>query len=180
MRLYNKVVDAIVFVTLVLIIILLATFIVQIMGVIEFEKIELFCRESIVDNAIFYLLSFFVAAVTLKKTIDIQAIDSLARLRGLLNTDEKKEVHQVLIAESKTAEDLNVDQLDYIGIIELGAIMHRKGIIDDKELYNQFGYRVENIVKSSLYEKLQRDKLYYKDFFYIENVVNKMSSKNNK
>ena len=58
--------------------------------------------------------------------------------------------------------------------------MHRKGIIDDKELYNQFGYRVENIMKSSLREKLSRDMLYYKDYFYIEDVIKKYASKNNR
>lgn len=177
MRWYNKVIDAIVYITFTLLAILLIVFIIQIVNALYFNEAELFFNETIVDNAIFYLLSFFVAVVTLKKTIDIQTIDSLSKLRGLLNSDEKKKIHQELITETDPANELSVEQLDYIGIIELGAIMYRKGVIGDEELYNQFGYRVENIVKSSLYEKLQRDKSYYDDFFYIEKIINKISSK---
>lgn len=177
MRWYNKVVDTIVFITFILLIILLIVFIAQIVNSLYLNKFELFYKETSIDNAIFYLLSFFVAIVTLKKTIDIQTIDSLAKLRGLLNADGKKQIHKDLIAESDSTNELSVEQLDYIGIIELGAIMYRKGIIGDEELYNQFGYRVENIVKSSLYKKLQQDKSYYKDFFYIEKIIDRISSK---
>lgn len=126
-----------------------------------------------------FLFSFLVAAITLKKTIDIQTIDSLAKLRTMLNSNEKNEVHRRLIIESNNKDELSLDELDYIGTIELGAIMHRKGIISDGELYNQFGYRVENIVNSSLNVKISSDSQYYKDFLYIRDIIGKYSKKTN-
>lgn len=123
------------------------------------------------------VLSFLVAVITLKKTIDIQAIDSLAKLRTMLNSPEKKDINSRLIKEVSQVPELSIEELDYIGTIELGAIMHRKGIISDTELYNQFGYRVENICNSSLYEKITEDDSYYNDFKYIKDIVEKYSTK---
>lgn len=123
------------------------------------------------------LVPLLVAAITLKKTADIQTIDSLARLRVMLNSDNKVMIHKRLIEESGGGEKLSVDELDYIGLIELGAIMHRKGLISDHELYQQFGYRVENITKSSLFPKIKEDVGYYNDFFYIVKVVSTIKSK---
>lgn len=130
-----------------------------------------------IGQALCILAPLLVAAMTLKKTTDIQTVDSLARLRIMLNSDNKVLIHKRLIEESAGDEELSVDELDYIGLIELGAIMHRKGLISDQELYQQFGYRVENITKSSLFSKIKEDKGYYKDFFYIEKVVSNIKSK---
>lgn len=138
------------------------------------EGITVFISLPIV-KAIGLLLSFIVAVITLKKTIDIQTINSLAKLRELLNTKEKKEIHERLIKETHKTKEIGIEELDYIGTIELGAIMHRKGIISDSELYNQFGYRVENIFNSSLYAKISNDTRYYEDFIYIKNIVDKYS-----
>ena len=180
MKFSNKIIVGVLYVTIGLIVVLLVMLILQICNAISIARIQSFLSKTFIDNALAFLCPFLIATLTLKKTTDIQAVDSLARLRTMLNSDEKKKIHQNLIKNAQEEDELGVEQLYYFGILELGAIMHRKGIIDDKELYNQFGYRIENIVKSSLYEKLQRDELYYKDFFYIEKVINKVSSKNNK
>lgn len=128
-------------------------------------------------NALCILLPLLVAAIVLKKTYDIQTIDSLVKLRTMLSSEKKAAIHKELIKERLGDNELDVEVLDYIGTIELGAIMHRKGLISDQELYNQFGYRVENIVNSSLFAKIEDDKLYYKDFFYIKDVVEKIGNK---
>lgn len=134
-------------------------------------------REYSTGQALCILAPLFVAAMTLKKTTDIQTIESLARLRIMLNSDNKVMIHKRLIEESGGDEKLSVDELDYIGLIELGAIMHRKGLISDQELYQQFGYRVENITKSSMLSKIKQDDRYYDDFFYIEKVIADINSK---
>ena len=95
----------------------------------------------------------------------------------MLNSPEKKDINSRLIKEVSQIPELSIEELDYIGTIELGAIMHRKGIISDTELYNQFGYRVENICNSSLYEKINEDDSYYNDFKYIKDIVEKYSTK---
>lgn len=177
MKFSNKIIEGVLYATIGLIAVLLVMLFLQIFNAISITRIQSFLSETFIDNALAFLFPFLIATITLKKTTDIQAVDSLARLRTMLNSDEKKKIHQDLIEKAKEEDELSVEQLDYIGIIELGAIMHRKGIIDDKELYNQFGYRVENIMKSSLHEKLSRDTSYYKDYFYIEDVIKKYASK---
>lgn len=177
MKFSNKIIEGVLYATIGLIAVLLVMLFLQIFNAISIVRIQSFLSETFIDNALAFLFPFLIATITLKKTTDIQAVDSLARLRTMLNSDEKKKIHQDLIEKAREEDELSVEQLDYIGIIELGAIMHRKGIIDDKELYNQFGYRVENIMKSSLHEKLSRDMLYYKDYFYIEDVIKKYASK---
>ncbi len=175
--LINKFVSFIVWATMIAIIGLFIILAYQIVSTIKWDCICTICEKSSVDNLLGILVPFFIAAVTLKKAIDIQTVDSLARLRTMLNAEKKAAIHKELIKEKHGDNELDVEVLDYIGTIELGAIMHRKGLISDQELYNQFGYRVENIVNSSLFAKIEDDKLYYKDFFYIKDVVEKIGNK---
>lgn len=106
-------------------------------------------------------LTILLASLQLKRQSDTQAINALAELRSQLNSKEKKVIHLFLmekddrepcieiINKSNTEIDLtNADLFDYLGTIELGAIMLKRGVIDFDEFYNQFGYRVENIKKS--------------------------------
>ena len=62
--------------------------------------------------------------------------------------------------------------MDYIGVIELGAIMLKKGIISFEEFYNQFGYRVEYILKNGeLRNHIKGNMQYYEDFLYVVNEL---------
>lgn len=146
--------------------------------ILNINEINVQLTNSYILKIIYILVSFLVAVITLKKTIDIQTVNSLAKLRELLNTKEKKEIHNKLINNPHDDFEIEIEELDYIGTIELGAIMHRKGIISNRELYNQFGYRVENIVNSSLYKKISEDSKYYEDFIYIKKIIEKYSIKN--
>ena len=69
----------------------------------------------------------------------------------------------------------NAEFFDYIGTIELGAIMVRRGVISVDEFYNQFGYRVENIwANEGVKKHISNNKSYYKDLnFIIRRLVNK-------
>lgn len=179
-RLISNCVIPIIVITVIIVCILIIVAIIQLADEINAsnfsEGITSFIGLPII-KAFGVLLSFFVAVITLKKTIDIQTVNSLAKLRELLNTKEKKEIHKRLINNPYDTSEIGIEELDYIGTIELGAIMHRKGIISDSELYNQFGYRVENICNSSLYEKITEDDSYYNDFKYIKDIVEKYSTK---
>lgn len=58
----------------------------------------------------------------------------------------------------------NVELFDYLGVLELGAIMLERGLISEKEFDNQFGYRIENVYRSSLRDiiRSESNKSYYK------------------
>lgn len=173
----NKLIPYITLATIVVIVVVLVIFLVHLIGCVCLCGWQAFMTEHPGGNALCILLPLLVAAIVLKKTNNIQSVESLAKLRTMLNSNDKLEIHKQLIEEARRDECLSVSELDYIGTIELGAIMHRKGLLSDQELYNQFGYRVENIAKSSLFAKLEQDKLYYKDFFYIKDIVEKISRK---
>ena len=169
-------ISSVIWIALLLIFLLIIIFIVKLCvegTITNLNNISVPYTDTSIINALFYLISFAVAAITLKITIDIQTIDSLAKLRSILNSDQKKEIHQQLIKESGDNTKLTIEELDYIGTIELATIMYKKGIISDKELYNQFGYRVENIIGSSLYSKVKEESEYYEDFFTMERIINK-------
>lgn len=69
----------------------------------------------------------------------------------------------------------NAVLFNYIGTIELGAIMLKRGVITFNEFYNQFGYRVENLIRNEhIREHIETNKTYYK---FLHNIINKMVAK---
>lgn len=130
-------------------------------------------------------LTLWVIIYNLKKFIDIETVKALGDLRTKLNDDRKKEIHTFLFPnEDKTpilnnienksnssdaaAQFANADIFDYIGTIELGAIMLKRDAITLDEFKNQFGYRVENIKNNSnLMRHIKENKEYYSDFLWI-------------
>jgi hypothetical protein len=58
--------------------------------ILNINEINVQLTNSYILKIIYILVSFLVAVITLKKTIDIQTVNSLAKLRELLNTKEKK------------------------------------------------------------------------------------------
>ena len=62
----------------------------------------------------------------------------------------------------------NAVLFDYIGTIELGAIMVKRKVISIDEFYNQFGYRVENLMNNAAIKSHIKDNPnYYKALQYI-------------
>lgn len=89
-------------------------------------------------------MTLWIASYQLAKYIDVETINSLAQLREMLNSEEKKKIHTALFdpedkepilpeLQSKnpdrTMDFSNAEFFDYIGTIELGAIMVRRGVI---------------------------------------------------
>lgn len=139
-------------------------------------------------KALGYSVTLWIACYNLKRFIDIETVKALGDLRTKLNDDKKKEIHTFLFqSEDKTpilkSEDksnssdtipqfANADIFDYIGTIELGAIMVKRGAITLDEFKNQFGYRVENIKNNSeLMNHIKKYKKYYSNFLYLERKI---------
>lgn len=135
-------------------------------------------------------LTLWVISYNLKKFIDIETVKALGDLRTKLNDEKKKEIHSYLLPEcdkkniifcksdTKTEENHltinNVDLLDYIGTIELGAIMVKRGAITLDEFYNQFGYRVQNLMRNAEISKhLNNNAGYYDDLMCIVDLLKK-------
>ena len=59
--------------------------------------------------------------------------------------DQLKEQHNI---DNGTINHSNVELFDYLGTIELGAIMLDLGLITTEQFKNQFGYRLDNIMES--------------------------------
>ena len=128
-------------------------------------------------------LTLWLASSQLAKYINTETVNALGKLRQLLNSDEKKKIHYYLLEkcdkkdvvrnDTNNDSDLhvelsNVDLFDYIGTIELGAIMLQRGVISYDEFYSQFGYRVENLWKNEAVKKhIKENAKYYKKFLYI-------------
>lgn len=129
-------------------------------------------------------LTLFIVSYNLQKYIDVETVKALGDLRSKLNCKEKKKLHTFLMHESekgpilqefdkKTKENdcvrcSNAVLFDYIGTIELGAIMVKRKVISINEFYNQFGYRVENLMNTPAVKTHIKDNInYYKALQYI-------------
>lgn len=129
-------------------------------------------------------LTLFIVSYNLQKYIDIETVKALGDLRDKLNSEDKKKLHTFLMHESEKEPILqesgkssngndkvsynNTTLFDYIGTIELGAIMVKRNVISINEFYNQFGYRVENLINNADIKLHIKDNInYYKELQYI-------------
>lgn len=88
-----------------------------------------------------------------------------------MEDDDKKvilpELENEVSDENRRMPYSNVELFDYLGTIELGAIMLRKGLISLDEFDQQFGYRVRNCWNNrAICEHIQKHYEYYSDFKY--------------
>lgn len=129
-------------------------------------------------------LTLFIVSYNLQKYIDIETVKALGDLRNKLNGGEKGRLHTFLLPEEdkkivlpELDKEVEKDHkipysnsvlFDYIGTIELGAIMLRRNVITIDEFYNQFGYRVENLMNNAAIKSHIKDNPnYYKALQYI-------------
>lgn len=137
-----------------------------------------------------YSLTIGIASYNLERYLTVETVKALARLRKMLNSEEKKKIHTALFDsedkktilpelqsnQSDTKADFsNAEFFDHIGTIELGAIMVKHGVISINEFYNQFGYRVENLwANQEVRNHIAKEAGYYKDLnFIIQRLINK-------
>lgn len=135
--------------------------------------------------------TIFIAGYNLSQYINVALVESLAQLRARLDDEPKKRLHidlmnygdadlaREVMRESSIRSHKNssprtdvqytsADILDYLGTIELGAIMLRKGVISIEEFNQQFGYRVVNLLASEqILDHIQNNEESYKDFRYV-------------
>ena len=129
-------------------------------------------------------LTLFIVSYNLQKYIDVETVKALGDLRNKLNSDDKEKIHTFLMPTEDTKDVLteldspvdnkgniaysNAVLFDYIGTIELGAIMVKRKVISIDEFYNQFGYRVENLMNNAAIKSHIKDNIYYyKELQYI-------------
>lgn len=129
-------------------------------------------------------LTLFIVSYNLQKYIDVETVKALGDLRNKLNSDDKEKIHTFLLPEEdkkivlpELDKEVEKDHkipysnsvlFDYIGTIELGAIMLRRNVITIDEFYNQFGYRVENLMNNTAIKSHIKDNIYYyKELQYI-------------
>lgn len=128
-------------------------------------------------------LTIWIASYNLVKYLSVETVKALAKLREMLNSEEKKKIHTALfdpedkkpILSELQSDFSNAEFFDYIGTIELGAIMVRRGVISIDEFYNQFGYRVENLwANQEVRSHINKEATYYKDLnFIIQRLIDK-------
>lgn len=134
-------------------------------------------------------LSLWVVCYNLTRYIDIETVKLLGKLREQLNTEGKKKIHFYLLdgSDDKTAiipelekdpryvpvrpiplqpeekiYHVNVELFDYLGVIELGAIMLELGVISKDAFDNQFGYRLRNIMNNpQIIKHIEKNSEYY-------------------
>ena len=145
----------------------------------------------------FSLLTLYVAGKQLQKQTDIAAITALTELRKLLTSDRNRNVHFALSPEEEkvnlVGKKLNeneengltaseeipiIDAYNYLGTIELGILMVRRGLIDTNTFYSQFGYRIENIfenecddIHKAIRKEIFENKAYYKNLLWGYNEI---------
>lgn len=128
------------------------------------------------------------------KYIDVETSRSLGDINAKLNDKSKKIIHNSLLdpdarkAFQKKAEqylkDLPGDQndkdisavefLDYLGALEMSAIMLQRGMISNKEFLKQFGSRYEYIMRSPIINLIKEEKEgAYEPLLYAISVVEK-------
>lgn len=132
--------------------------------------------------------TIWIASYTLNRSLNISTINSLCVLREKFSEEGKKNFHLFLMAHSAKKEDdeegdsyiaermkntsgitkydfNSADVFDYLGIVELGAIMLKRGDLTFKEFYNQFGYRVEYLWQvDEIRTHIEKHSQYYEDF----------------
>ncbi len=149
-----------------------------------------------------YSATLLLASYNLSKYMDVMTIEALRTIRERFNEKKKNALHEFILhkddrepiivvpdnkqngvrGDADKDEFNDVDKLqiknttiyDYLGTIELGAIMLRKGMISIDEFYNQFGYRIENIFRNSdICQHVNNNYKYYKWLIYARDVLQK-------
>ena len=136
-----------------------------------------------------FCLTLFVASHHLAKYLDVETVHALSKLREMLNSEAKKKIHNHLLdasdtpliiselakaAECERVAFSNIEIYDYIGTLELGAIMLKRGVISEDEFISQFGYRVLNLWnRPEIQERILRDHDYYEYFIEVSMLMKK-------
>ncbi len=149
-------------------------------------------------SGVYACLTLWIISYNLMKFIDVETVKALSDLRSKLNEGGNRSVHSYLMpsedkkgifgtkVNSKTNEEEepcsgrtvpdSINVFNYLGTIELGAIMLQREVISFEEFYNQFGYRVINIANNERLMnsiRFEPEKQYYDSLWYVINEFQK-------
>lgn len=125
-------------------------------------------------------LTLLIINSNLLRYIDVETVKLLGDLRGRLQSEAKKNIHNYLLKETdkkpilndlNLEDNPNIEIFDYLGTLELGAIMLSRNVITQREFDNQFGYRIKNVRDNQeLQNHIEKEKDHYA---YLYQLVNK-------
>ena len=160
------------------------------------KNIQIFWQQySSLIKAFFYVITLLIAGHTLIKYIDVETCRSIGEIRTKLNETPKKIISDSLLDPDyrKSLQDhVNkyfkahpqyenevglsaVEMLDYLGTLELGALMLQRCLITNQEFFDQFGYRYVYLSRSPIMDMLNEEKDYYEPLFYAMSVAVKIN-----
>ena len=138
-------------------------------------------------SALFWITTLYVASHQLLKCIrefsrqgDIEAVNAIISIRKMLDEcPDNFKIHSKLEARDYDfpRDENNPERAKcfrYLGTLELGGMMVRKGIIPIEQFNNQFKYRLDNIRScTNLWDYLNgEDRKYWNDLFWIIDRAN--------
>jgi hypothetical protein len=133
------------------------------------------------------IATLLVALQTYKQSRKIEDVKGLTEVRKMLATDRNIKIHARIAAKEEFGKcvkpdideissipqsveeykDLN-ELYDYLGTLELAKIYLKEEIIDKNSFFNQFGYRIINIVNyNGLCKHINGDSDSWEDLQYL-------------
>lgn len=121
------------------------------------------------------LLPITLTIISIMLNTNAKEVTTLLDIRNALNLKENVEVHENLRGSSGKWVNGNINghenwrKIDnYLGTLELCAILIKKGVISFENFKRQFGYRVHNIVvNKEIVRKIESEKSSWEDLYYL-------------
>lgn len=141
------------------------------------NMIDLWSQYASLLKVMLLSATLYVANYHLDRFMKQTSVQCLSDIRSKLSSKENLYIHKLL--EGKNYVEIldpnqqikrvdNIKIFQYLGTIELAAMMLKDGLISFDEFDNQFGYRVKNIMRNDdLMRHLQDNREYYSLMFYV-------------
>ncbi len=119
-------------------------------------------------KALFALLTLLVANIQITRHLTQCAMEAILNLRKAFDKEHFRQIQQKLIDK----KDLmfvseNIEELNFLGYIEIGSIMLQKGLMTEKDFSNQFGYILQLLCElPQFYTHVSKGKDYYVDLLF--------------
>ena len=119
-------------------------------------------------KALFALLTLWVANVQISRYLTQYTLDSLLDLRDKFDKEHFRKIQQKLIEKDGSMFAFeNIELLNFLGYIEIGAVMLQKGVMTNEQFSNQFGYIIELLCDRPEFVKhVSEDRDYYDDLLF--------------
>lgn len=144
---------------------------------------------NMIFTSILTLIAVVLTIITISLNTEAKETSSLFDLRNALNQPDNVEIHDNLRGKSgkwKTGENPTTNEEwrkvdNYLGTLELGAILIKKGVITFENFDHQFGYRVYNVVtQKEIVNKIMKENELWSDLIYLINLKSEWKQEYNK